>query len=133
MNILYIRTDKPQAEITVATDNERKHVSWEAGRELSNQILRAIDGLCSDVQITAHDITAVCFYSGPGSYTGLRIGASVAQAIAWGNTAACVAASGDDWQNAAQQQLTSGATEKFKKYSLTIEYGGNTRVTQQKK
>lgn len=53
-------------------------------RHFSSQILlSAIEAICLENKITPTDIKAIEVNRGPGSYTGLKIGAAVANAFAW--------------------------------------------------
>lgn len=63
--------------------NARVH-EWqcEAGNRQSELILPAIAQLFQAASIGAHDLTAIVYNSGPGMFTGLRIGIGVAQGLA---------------------------------------------------
>ena len=50
-------------------------------------ILEMIDGLCDRENITKGQLDVVAFACGPGSFTGVRIAAAVAQGIAFANNA----------------------------------------------
>ena len=55
------------------TERDASHVL-----QRSQAILPLIETLCSDAGIKPDEITEVSVVTGPGSYTGLRIGAAVA-------------------------------------------------------
>lgn len=98
MLILAMRTDKPDAELysfdgTVQKDQE----SWQAHRELSVTIHQKIEALLERSGKTLANIEGVVFYQGPGSFTGLRIGISVANGLAAGLSIPIAATTGDDW------------------------------------
>lgn len=56
------------------------------GTSTSEGLLRAIDRVMKTAGLEGRDLTAVCFPSGPGSYTGLRIAAATVHGLAagWG-------------------------------------------------
>lgn len=56
--------------------------TWEAGRELATGILAFIHDKLQENHIDWQGITAITFMSGPGSFTGLRIGAAVVNTLA---------------------------------------------------
>jgi tRNA threonylcarbamoyladenosine biosynthesis protein TsaB len=49
----------------------------------SNQIFDSIDKLLKKHNSQLSDIDAICVYSGPGAYTSLRVGVSIANSLAW--------------------------------------------------
>jgi len=81
---LALRTDKPLAELYLY-DGKTLLVeyTWEAHRELSNTLHAAIDNVLKKAKKSIEDLERVAVYQGPGSFTGLRIGCSVANAIGY--------------------------------------------------
>ncbi|MGD0769076.1 MAG: tRNA (adenosine(37)-N6)-threonylcarbamoyltransferase complex dimerization subunit type 1 TsaB [Tepidisphaeraceae bacterium] len=55
------------------------------------RIIPAIDALCGQLQWTPRDIREIYVSAGPGSFTGLRIGITLAKTLAWATGAALVA------------------------------------------
>ncbi len=49
------------------------------GNSHAEQLMPLIDKILHQTNISIHQIDAVCFSEGPGSYTGLRIGLSTAK------------------------------------------------------
>jgi len=49
----------------------------------SQIVLELIDKLLEEHDLTIHDLTAIEVKEGPGSYTGLRVGISVVNALAY--------------------------------------------------
>ena len=75
------------------------------------------------------DIQGIVAYEGPGSFTGLRIGLSVANALAASNQVPIVGISGDAWiQNGVARLLT----DKGSSVALP-QYGAPVHITPQKK
>lgn len=54
------------------------------GRSHASQLTVLIRELLAEASVTAQDLDAVAVSKGPGSYTGLRIGVSVAKGISYG-------------------------------------------------
>lgn len=61
--------------------NEREY-QWDAGREMAEQIFTFIHDKLQENQADWQDLTEITFYSGPGSFTGLRIGAAIVNTLA---------------------------------------------------
>lgn len=77
---LYIDTSNSE-KITIKLDE--KEVMREATREKSQLLLQLIDEGLKRLDKTAREITGVEVNTGPGSFTGLRVGVSVANALGW--------------------------------------------------
>ncbi len=56
--------------------------TWESGREMAEKIFAFIHDKLTEHQADWQDITEITFFSGPGSFTGLRIGAAIVNALA---------------------------------------------------
>jgi len=80
--ILYINT-KDQKAVTVALKEEEKIVdSLNEKTEFGSQVLLPlIVKLLKKNKLNWKDLTGIEAETGPGSFTGLRVGASVAQAL----------------------------------------------------
>ena len=75
---LYLDTSTP--ETILRLDNqEYRHVF---ANDLSKHLLGFINDCLSQNHLSFHDITEITFMSGPGSFTGLRIGASIVNTLA---------------------------------------------------
>ena len=130
MIILSIRTDNPKAEIGLFNDGSQlDYISWQAHRELAETIHKRIDQLLKDQQKTWQDIQGIVCFKGPGSFTGLRIGLTVANTIADSLSIPIVGDSGSDWVSSGIQKLQQGKDQHI----VLPEYGGEPHITQQKK
>jgi len=130
MIILTIRTDKPEAEIGLFEDNKKlAYESWQAHRALSVTIHQKIQNLLDASGSTFRKIEGVVVYKGPGSFTGLRIGISVANALAYGLSKPIVGSSGKNWQQKGVARLLKGEDE----FSVTPDYGSDPHITQPQK
>jgi len=75
---LYLDTSTP---VTILRLDDQEY-TWESGRDLAEGLHRFIADKLSENGVSWHDITEITFMSGPGSFTGLRIGAAVVNTIA---------------------------------------------------
>lgn len=108
--ILTIRTDNPEAEIGLYDNdgNQLAYEKWQAHRQLAETIHQKIQDLLIHKSLNLRDATSIVVYEGPGSYTGLRIGVSVANALAYSFNCPLVAVSGPDWQKKGIMLILAG-------------------------
>ena len=83
-----------------STSEPLAEVEWESGRQLSSQLLTRIKDLVASRGAHIHDLAGVVVFSGPGSFTSLRIGHTVANALADGVQIPVVGAQGENWLRA---------------------------------
>lgn len=130
MLTITIRTDKPEAELGLF-DNGKKleYLTWHAHRELSDTIHKKLDELLHAHDKALEDIGGIVAFQGPGSFTGLRIGLTVANALAYGLEVPIVAFAGEDWIAQGRQALQDGRNDQV----ALPEYGAEANITKQKK
>ncbi len=130
MLILTIRTDKPESEIGLYNDEEQLgYETWQAHKQLAETIHLKIKQLLEQQSLGTADIQSIVMYKGPGSFTGLRIGASVAQALAYSVQVPIVSAAGNNWRAEGVRRLQQGDNEKI----IQLDYGSPVHTTPQKK
>lgn len=130
MKILTIRTDKPEAEVGVYIDMEQiAYHSWQAHRALAETLHHTIVMVLEEHNMTLQDLDGVVVFRGPGSFTGLRIGITVANALGYGLNVPVVAEGNDDWITTGIQRLLSGERDVV----ALPEYGAPVHITVQKK
>lgn len=114
MIVLAIRTDKPEAELYLYKDKERiAEIKWQAHRELSGTIHLQIDKILKASNISLKDLGGIVCFKGPGSFTGLRIGLTVANALAYAQNIPIIARRGDDWLQKSLNDLAAGKNDKI--------------------
>lgn len=127
--ILSLRTDSDVAQLALYDGLELKFSDeWTAGRQLSMQLLPHITKLLEQAGLAIADLTGLVVYQGPGSFTGLRIGISVANALAYGTGIAIVGASGKQWAQDGIRALESGQDQKI----ITPDYGAEPNISRPK-
>ena len=75
---LYLDTSAPE---TILKLDDREY-RWASGHDLAEKLLGFIHDKLQENGKTWHDISEIEFMSGPGSFTGLRIGATVVNTLA---------------------------------------------------
>lgn len=130
MTILTIRTDNPQAEVGLYDDQTQlAYESWQAHRQLGATIHQKIAGLLETQNKTWTDIQGIVAFEGPGSFTGLRIGLSVANALIASYDIPAVGSIGDNWIANGITELKNGT----KKGPILPQYGAPVHITLPKK
>lgn len=128
--ILTIRTDKPEAEIGLFDgDKKTDYLIWKAHRNLSADIHKKIEEILDKNDKSYENLKGIAFYSGPGSFTGLRIGATVANTLADTLNLPIVGKGGDDWTQAAIDEILAGDSDKI----VVPDYGAPANTTKPKK
>jgi tRNA threonylcarbamoyladenosine biosynthesis protein TsaB len=114
MLILTIRTDKPEAEIGLFNDEKKlAYSTWQAHRQLAETIHSKIKELLDSQSRLLNDLGGIVAFKGPGSFTGLRIGLSAANALAYGLHIPIVSVTGTDWLKKGNQAIKQGKDEQI--------------------
>lgn len=130
MTILTIRTDRPEAEVGLFVGTEKlAYKTWQAHRELSQTIHTQILTLLNKVGKNWQDIDGIVCFKGPGSFTGLRIGATVANTLAQELEIPIIGEAGDEWIDAGLNRIIDHQNDKI----IVPEYGQEPHITTQKK
>jgi len=128
--IISIKTDKPVAEITLSQDQKKLDtLTWEAHRQLADTIHLKMLQLLEQNSKKWEDIQGIAIFKGPGSFTGLRIGMSVANALACSLGIPIISAIGENWRQIAIERLLKQEDEKV----AIPEYGSEAFTTKPKK
>jgi tRNA threonylcarbamoyladenosine biosynthesis protein TsaB len=130
MLIITIKTDNPEAEIGLYDDSKQLiNEKWTAHRKLAETIHHKIAEVLDSQGKRLDDIGGVVVYEGPGSFTGLRIGLSVANALSYGLDVSIIGANGEWWQSEGVELLLKGENKK----SIVPNYGAEVHITSPKK
>lgn len=126
MIILTLRTDKPEAEIGLYEDGAQlAYESWQAHRALAETIHQKIQTILAGKGLQLQNIDGIVCYKGPGSFTGLRIGLTVANATAYSLQKPIVSETGDNWIQSGIARLMGGENESV----AMPEYGADVHIT----
>ena len=75
---LYLDTSTPKTILKL----DGQTYEWDSGRNLARDLLKYIHDRLQEQGADWQDLTEITFMSGPGSFTGLRIGATVVNTLA---------------------------------------------------
>ena len=102
---------------------------WPASHQLSEELPGMIADALQSLEKDFKDITGVVGFQGPGSYTGLRIGLTVINAIADQVGAPIVGTQEDKWIEDGLTKLNDGQNDKI----ILPFYGGEANITKPRK
>ena len=123
--IILLDTSTATCFLTVVDDEVRQDFEWQAGQTLARGLLKFLEEKTGDL----HDISGIGVMKGPGSFTGLRIGLTVANTLADSLSVSIVGATGEDWRETALEKLRAGENEKI----VMPEYGAAAHITAPRK
>jgi tRNA threonylcarbamoyladenosine biosynthesis protein TsaB len=130
MIILTLRTDKPEAELGLYDgQTQLAYETWQAHRQLAETIHLKITELLQGKQKTLQDVQGLVCFQGPGSFTGLRIGLTVANTLAYSLGVSIVATQDPAWLEHGIDRLLAGETDAL---AMPF-YGADAHITPQKK
>jgi tRNA threonylcarbamoyladenosine biosynthesis protein TsaB len=99
-------TENCSAALLIAGSVQSREIEMERGH--AERILPMIDQLLAEAGITLHDLDAIAFGRGPGSFTGVRLAVTVTQGLAFGANLGVVPIS--DLRAVAQRAFRADAT-----------------------
>ena len=105
----------------------------ELNRNMARDILKFLEDSLENIGKDYKDLEGIGFFAGPGSFTGLRISASVANTLADGLNIPIVAIKkedeDDDWRQKAFEKLKNNENDKI---ALPF-YGRDANITKPRK
>jgi tRNA threonylcarbamoyladenosine biosynthesis protein TsaB len=129
MTILVLKTASMEATIELWRGHKRlSHHTWTAGRELSSQLLEEIKRQLAGQKLSFDQLDGIVLFKGPGSFTSLRIGATVANTIAYAESIPIVGESGNEWVAAGLARLAKKQNDR----QVIPEYGSAPNITKPK-
>lgn len=124
--IILLDTSTPTCFLRVIDGEKSEDFSWQAGRELARGLLKFLE---EKVGGDLKNISGIGVMEGPGSFTGLRIGLTVANTLADSLGVPIVGETGEDWQEKALERLELGENQRI---ILPI-YGAEPHITKPRK
>ncbi len=126
---LLLDTSTPTCRIVCVHDDTWDEYAWEAGRSLAKNLLGYIEEALASSEMSLDELEGIGVFRGPGSFTGLRIGMTVVNTIAWAREIPIITEVDEDWAKRAYVRLQQGENEQLAKPL----YGAPARITTPKK
>lgn len=127
--ILFLDTSTGNCRIWLGENSFEK----ELNRNMARDILKFLEDSLKNIGKDYKDLEGISFFAGPGSFTGLRIGASVANTLADGLNIPIVAIKkedeNDNWRQKAFEKLKNNENDKI---ALPF-YGRGANITKPRK
>ncbi len=127
--ILFLDTSTGNCRIWLGENSFKKDLN----RNMARDILKFLEDSLKNIGKDYKDLEGIGFFAGPGSFTGLRIGASVANTLADGLNIPIVAIKkedeDDDWRQKAFEKLKNNENDKI---ALPF-YGRDANITKPRK
>lgn len=84
LTLLAIDTSTEACSVALLHHGEKTHLDEVAERTHTKRILPMVDHILAQSGIRLNQVDALVFGRGPGSFTGVRVGAGIAQGLALG-------------------------------------------------
>ncbi len=128
--ILLIDTSTSVCKLSLVTADQKIDYQADFGRQMARELLTYIGDRLSENGGSLEDLSGLGVMKGPGSFTGLRIGATVCNTLASQLNVPIVGEMmAEDWQNSAIEKLRAGVDQRI----VLPEYGAGPNITQPKK
>ena len=116
-------------QLTLVDGDKRTDYEWVAERNLARNMLAYLRDRLAENEASFADISGIGVFRGPGSFTGLRIGLAVLNAIAHEQRIPIVGVTGDAWREECLDRLQNGRNDEI----VLPEYGAEARITKPRK
>lgn len=127
--IILLDTATSVCRLTIVRGDQQANYEWQADRALARYLLAFLRDKLLQHGATIHNITGIGVMKGPGSFTGLRIGLTIANTLADNLHIPIIGASGEHWREVALKRLSAGENDRI----VMPEYGGEAHVTRPRK
>ena len=138
--ILFIDSSTEKLRLWLKNDDFEVNFEKTLGREMAKNILVEIKEFLAENGANWQNLRGICVFAGPGSFTGLRIGVTVANTLADSLKIPIIGEKNSDgskndgenlenWREIALEKLNSGADDKI---ALPF-YGAEANITKPRK
>lgn len=84
MKYLYIDSATATLVVAIIIDGEISYIyNQEVGKDMSSEVMPIVEKAFNEANIMPKDLDKIFAVNGPGSFTGIRVGLTVAKTMAW--------------------------------------------------
>lgn len=125
--IAALRTDGPTVELLLINRDGMtvERLEWLAERRLARELPGTLEEFLNRNNTSWQQLSGLVVFKGPGSFTGLRIGITVMNTLAYGLNIPIVGEAGDKWYKRGVQRLLAREDDRI----VLPEYGAPARIT----
>lgn len=127
--IVLLDTSTSICKLSLIISDTKKDYEWQSDRLLSKGIFEFIRDKLAENNLDWPDISSIGVFKGPGSFTGLRIGLTVANTIADSMKVPIVGETESNWQQKSIERLKNGQNDQI----VLPFYGAGPNITISKK
>ena len=127
--ILLLDTSTSECRMSFVDGDWRYDTTWQAERGLAKGLLGFIQTELEAQGKNWKSLSGLGAFKGPGSFTGLRIGITVLNTVAYSEAIPIVGEMGEQWQETVVARLLAGENDEI----VLPEYGGEANITQPRK
>ena len=127
--ILLLNSSTNICDIILINGDRQFSEKWQSDRQLAKDLLKHIKNILMNNKFDWNDISGIGVFQGPGSFTGLRIGITVANTLSDSLNIPIVGANGLDWADKVMSRLGNNENDKI----VLPEYGSEAKITTPKK
>ena len=129
MTYVLIDTSTPECRVDIIINDKVSRYAWPAGREMAKGLLAYLKQCLEEHDTEIRSVTGWGVFTGPGSFTGLRIGISTVNTIGYFLKTPIVGEGGATWKEKALSRLESGGDDRV----IMPNYGRPARITAPRK
>jgi len=141
--ILALKTANPITEIYLL-DQKGKIIAekiWQSERRLAKELLGEIETIIASITrsdlrggdikspLIRSDLTGLIVFTGPGSFTGLRIGITTMNTLTYGLNIPIIGTNGENWLQSGLKRLANNENDRI----ITPQYGAEANISKPKK
>ena len=100
---MIIDTTDKKCEVVFSNDANIDRIKWRWRKDTGTELLKNIDKLLKKRRKKLESIKAILVNQGPGSYTGTRVGITIANTLGWSLNIPVIGYSGKDFRRFVSQ------------------------------